>query len=832
MHIAKNFRKYAIQINPTFIRKGILKNVIPILIIGLLLSTVSYAQSASAIWALTADTASAVTGNITAPVQVLSRSTDTLLSMSVKDYNGSDTVGAAERLWLDGHLWPTETSKNSGRYIQYSVSPISGNNLTVQSVTLNIGCSGSTSSIYASISYSTDSTFATSTELYPATPLIDIRTNHFTSLSFIPGTFVNDGQTFYVRIYPWLTSTSANPSKYICITNMVISGTTVAVGVPSLTVLPVSLSFGTTNINTSRDKSFSISGTLLSPVSGDITITAPTDFTVSTTNGSGYVSSITLPYTSGVLNDTTIYARFTPTAIASYMDSILVSGGEAPTQNVAVTGTGVASDVILGIFVSTTGSDTNSGTFDDPFATITKAVSVAQVGDTIFVRGGTYSLTITITLSASGTDSSNRYYLFAYGSERPVLDFSSMSFGSSNRGIILSGSYWHIKGLDIYKAGDNGMNITGSNNIVEFCELYENRDTGLQLSGNASNNQIINCDSYYNYDAPNSGGNADGFSPKQLTGINNYFYGCRAWQNSDDGWDCYEAVASVTIENCWTFSNGYLKDGITTNDDMNGNGFKMGGNYTENDATLKNCIAFNNKSKGFDQNHNRGSMTLINCTGYGNSGYNYSISEALDAGKTLTFTNCAELGGKISIGAFAILTTNSWQSLSVTAADFVSVDTTGVRGPRKADGSLPDIDFMHLAQGSQLINAGTNVGLPYNGSAPDLGCFESNWPSGVNDENASIVSEYKLLQNYPNPFNPSTKISYSVGTYSHTSLRVYDLLGREIRTLVDGMRTAGNYNVEWDGKNSAGQTVGSGIYFYQLRCGSGFTETRKMIFMK
>ena len=62
---------------------------------------------------------------------------------------------------------------------------------------------------------------------------------------------------------------------------------------------------------------------------------------------------------------------------------------------------------------------------------------------------------------------------------------------------------------------------------------------------------------------------------------------------------------------------------------------------------------------------------------------------------------------------------------SVTDADFVSLDTAGITGPRKPDGSLPDISFMHFAVGSELIDAGTVVGLPFNGSAPDLGAFES-----------------------------------------------------------------------------------------------------------
>jgi hypothetical protein len=384
-------------------------------------------------------------------------------------------------------------------------------------------------------------------------------------------------------------------------------------------------------------------------------------------------------------------------------------------------------------YVSTTGDDANAGTLESPFRTITKALSVATTpGTTIYVRGGTYAHTSTISISRSGTGDT-MYKLFAYPGERPLLDFSAMPVGSSNRGIRLSGSYWHIKGFDVWKAGDNGMNVSGSNNVIEFCSFSENADTGLQLDNGASNNQVINCDSYYNADPDQE--DADGFAPKLTVGSGNYFYGCRAWQNSDDGWDGYLRGAdnmTTTLENCWCFMNGYLKSGAVSSG--NGNGYKMGGSddrLLRHDMVLKRCLAFDNKVKGFDQNNNKGSMTLYNCTGYRNA-TNYSISQALAAGETLAVKNCASLGSYGSIGAFAIQQTNSWMPpFVVTEGDFVSVDTTGVRGERNADGSLPSITFMHLAQGSDLIDAGTDVGLPFNGATPDVGCFESEPPLPV-----------------------------------------------------------------------------------------------------
>jgi hypothetical protein len=316
--------------------------------------------------------------------------------------------------------------------------------------------------------------------------------------------------------------------------------------------------------------------------------------------------------------------------------------------------------------------------------------------------------------------------------------------GTSADGMKINGSYYYIKGLDFKGAPHNGLKISGGNyNIVEFCTSFENRNTGVQLSTGASYNRFINCDSYYNYDAP-SGGNADGFSPKLDVGTGNYFYGCRSWQNSDDGWDGYLRPSddvTDTVENCWAFMNGYLKNWTVC--PGNGNGFKTGGSDAKNlkhNMVLKNCLAFHNKAKGFDQNNNLGSITFLNCTSYengiGTSGghYNFSVPTALASGKVLTVENCITLGSTKGVTLNGpVLATNSWPDASTypttvtsaTSADFVSIDTTGVRGPRKPDGSLPDITFMHLAQGSQFIDGGTNVGLPYLGLAPDLGAFET-----------------------------------------------------------------------------------------------------------
>jgi len=489
-------------------------------------------------------------------------------------------------------------------------------------------------------------------------------------------------------------------------------------------------------------------------------------------------------------------------------------------------------------FVSTKGSDSNPGTIDLPFLTLTKAFSLSNTvfkpGDTLYVRGGTYQSLISFTFSKSGADSAY-YHIYSYPGERVILDFSGMSLSSSNRGVNFKGSYCHFRGFEIKGAGDNGMLLSGSNNIIENCAFYDNRDSGLQLSSGAANNRIINCDSYYNADPPDYG-DADGFAVKMDVGTGNYFYGCRAWLNSDDGWDGYMRGAnnvSTTVENCWAFKNGYFKNGADAGANANGNGFKMGGSDDKtliHDFKVVNSLAFMNKLKGFDQNNNKGSMILYNCTGYANVGQNYSIPSTLAAGKVAVLKNCAELGKKISLFTGSEQITNSWQLNPVAAnSDFISIDTAnfgGATAPRKADSSLPDLIFMHLSPNSKLIDVGTNIQLPFNGKAPDLGCFETGGTVGVLLEQNYRVHDFELGRNFPNPFNPVTNIYFTINKPGNITIKVFDIQGKEIATLYNGYKNAGRYNIIWDASN-----LSSGVYFCSLVTEMG-SKVQKMVLAK
>ena len=90
----------------------------------------------------------------------------------------------------------------------------------------------------------------------------------------------------------------------------------------------------------------------------------------------------------------------------------------------------------------------------------------------------------------------------------------------------------------------------------------------------------------------------------------------------------------------------------------------------------------------------------------------------------------------------------------------------------------------------------------------------------------SVPENYELSQNYPNPFNPVTHLEFGISNLGFVSLKVFDILGKEVKTLVNEIKPAGIYRVEFDGSNFA-----SGIYFYKLEVGS-FTQTKRMLLLK
>jgi hypothetical protein len=99
-------------------------------------------------------------------------------------------------------------------------------------------------------------------------------------------------------------------------------------------------------------------------------------------------------------------------------------------------------------------------------------------------------------------------------------------------------------------------------------------------------------------------------------------------------------------------------------------------------------------------------------------------------------------------------------------------------------------------------------------------------PTDIKQETTIIPNKFILYNNYPNPFNPTTNISYSLPQTSFVTLKVFDLTGREVSTLVNEQKSAGKYEVEFNGGN-----LSSGIYFYRISSGN-FSQTKKLVLIK
>jgi parallel beta-helix repeat protein len=503
-------------------------------------------------------------------------------------------------------------------------------------------------------------------------------------------------------------------------------------------------------------------------------------------------------------------------------------------------------------YVATNGNDSNPGTLDKPWATWQKGFSSLSPGDILYIRGGTYSPAASVVsgrycgAGASGKrgSSGSVFTVMAYQGEKPVLDCRNLTGTSYDRtGILLSGcSYWVIKGLEITRADQSsgpvhvgmGIYIEGSNHVtVENCTAHHNGGPGFEIRvPDGDENQFVNCDSWSNYDpySATPGDDADGFDIGfGRSGGGDYIIrltGCRSWNNSDDGFDMYQYPgysARYYLKDCWSWHNGYKPDGTTQAGD--GNGFKYGlDNHSYDGVTRRysyNCIAYNNRQRGFTQESARVKKEFYNCTSYLNQSWGFSFGYTGDGSAfevaDILKNNIAFGDGVENLhgGTFYATRTsekNSWDAttgITVTAADFISTDGSELSRARKSDGSLPDISFLHLVAGSDLIDKGTDVGLAFSGKAPDIGTFELASSSGVITEKGpgSIT-----LTIDPGPVHKIINITFAyASTFSAQDpvsspqiIRILDLSGK---LFMEKLLETGIGNIKFPVNLSAGMYI-------------------------
>jgi hypothetical protein len=440
-------------------------------------------------------------------------------------------------------------------------------------------------------------------------------------------------------------------------------------------------------------------------------------------------------------------------------------------------------------YVSPSGSDSNTGlSTASPMLSLNHAWTHVSAGDKIYMRGGTY----TYAMMGGETDLSNKsgtvndsICILNYPNEHPIINFSANTFTSAVNGIhVANVSYLHIKGIritSINQPHDGSDYARGlilwsyvSNCLFELMEIDHIGGWGVHISDYCNNNVFLNIDSHHNADrwSPSyTWGAADGFQSNSwdngvpgATSTGNTFIGCRAYWNSDDGWDLRRCDGLWTFINCWSFWNGYQpgeKDGDDDGDRVtaggDGEGLKLSGTFgsstTDIRRVVNNCLVFENRATAIDGWMDNGyvGMHVYNTVAYNND-VGFAFEDASGATTSILRNNISygnSHGNYFGSQTWLQHDHNNWDGAATVADnDFVSVSSIGMDGPRQADGSLPILNFLKPATGSDIINAGTDVGLSTDGAGnawatpnPSIGAYEygATPPEDIHVESVSVA---------------------------------------------------------------------------------------------
>lgn len=313
-------------------------------------------------------------------------------------------------------------------------------------------------------------------------------------------------------------------------------------------------------------------------------------------------------------------------------------------------------------YISPSGNDKNDGTSEStPFASLATVQSKVKAGDVVNILPGTYQVKesemmdrtssnvwdIFFDFNTSGTESSPIIYkgiLDAQGN-RPKFDLSAIKTGKRLTGFYIHAKYlkfsnFEVIGINVPKSSSNtqseNFRINGGKNCIFYnIAAHDGMGIGFYITGSSANNTLSNCDAYNNFDSinqsVNNGGNSDGFGCHVSANCEgNRFEYCRAWQNSDDGFDFINCQSAATVEYCIAYRNGFDKDG---NKRADGNGFKAGGYGMGKEVKISSvpmhvvshCLSVGNKANGFYTNHHLGGVKFDHNSAYKNGSYNFSF---------------------------------------------------------------------------------------------------------------------------------------------------------------------------------------------------------------
>lgn len=338
-------------------------------------------------------------------------------------------------------------------------------------------------------------------------------------------------------------------------------------------------------------------------------------------------------------------------------------------------------------YVATNGNDSNDGrSTDRPFRTLQRAANVVSAGDVVWVRGGTYSSNVSF--QRSGT-SANPIVFESYPGECAILDGSGQQ---AYQNVRFEGANFNVfRNFVVRNNPAQGIQVVNSSdNLITHVRTHNNGLSGIQnLSGDR--NRFSYFITHDNSDG--SSGDADGIGLS--SGRDLRIDHCVAYRNSDDGVDTWLSV-NTTIERCVSFQNG-VQGG-------DGNGFKLGGRSQTVNTVIRYSISFANVAEGFNYNSGR-NVTLEHNTSYANNVYGFIVANG-QLRNNLAYGD--QRRGWEDDGGNQ-LQTNSWD-LGISNPLFLSTDPSSA-------------SFLAPAATSPVVGRGTNIGLPFSGSAPDLGAI-------------------------------------------------------------------------------------------------------------
>ncbi len=573
---------------------------------------------------------------------------------------------------------------------------------------------------------------------------------------------LNVGTLYHFAVYEYNVA-SGNSQNYLI--DSPGRGNISSLSISTLYVTPDSLNFGLAVVSGSIiEKSFMLEGNFLSPESGNITVSAPVGYQVSVVSKANYASTLEIPYTDSSIRKT-IYVCFIPTENTIYSGIISIAGGGAVEVNVAVNGKGVSSSTL-------------------PSMQMIGYATVSGEGYTTTTGGAGGTVTTVRTLADLQTWAAARE-----NKTNPAILYIDGKISSPTSTVV---TIKHGANISIYGVGSTaelqnvGLNIRNYKNvIIRNLIIHEVLYPNDALTIDECRHVWVDHCELYSKIGPG-------------IGVDTY----------DGLLDIKNGSRYVTVS--WCYFHHHMKCMLWGHTD----------NVAQRQIDSLMRISFH---------HNWVSYT---------DGRNPSLRFGVAHIFNNYFEEITDYGVAARVGARVKLENNHYRNVVLP----MSTDKFPVTGLPNGyiceSGNL----FSGLCGEKVISQAGCEwwnfETLPYLYELDPVEMIEENVKlyAGVGIITTTVKKHmeelpiaFKLYQNYPNPFNPTTTIRFdipNVGTHHDVSLKIYDIIGREVATLVNEPKEVGSYEVVLDASNLA-----SGIYFYKLQA-SNFSSVKKLVLMK